>query len=287
MPVAYPLPRHARPIIVRLAGVVCPPDLRTRRLTGPLLSEFALYLGALPPHLRLGILAAFVLFDQRARLFPPSRGRRFVHLDPVRADAYFRYMAHESGPRNRALAQLLKGLVTLCYYELPSAQDQIDYHPAPYIAEVARRRLQTYGEAIRRSEAAVFADDNGTGDAEPPISPAPPSGRPAGLIEQSDVSADLTVACDVVIVGSGAGGAAMAAELADAGMDVVIVEEGGYHPTESFTPDAGRALRTLYRDAGAQSTVGSPPIVFSEGRCVGGSTVINGGMCWRTPDRVL
>jgi choline dehydrogenase-like flavoprotein len=79
----------------------------------------------------------------------------------------------------------------------------------------------------------------------------------------------------------------MAAELADAGVDVVVVEEGGYHPTESFTAETGRALRTLYRDGGVGLAVGKPPVLFSEGRCVGGSTVVNGGMSWRTPGRVL
>ena len=68
---------------------------------------------------------------------------------------------------------------------------------------------------------------------------------PAGLTPQSEVSADLRIECGVVIVGSGAGGATMAAELADAGVDVVLVEEGGYHPTDSFTAETGRALRTL------------------------------------------
>ena len=111
--------------------------------------------------------------------------------------------------------------------------------------------------------------------------------RLPGLIEQHEVARDLHVVCDVVVVGSGAGGATMAAELADAGIDVVVIEEGGYHPTELFTAAAGRALRTLYRDAGMQTTIGAPPIVVSEGRCVGGSTVINGGMAWRTPERVL
>ena len=110
---------------------------------------------------------------------------------------------------------------------------------------------------------------------------------PAGLTRQSEVSADLRIECGVVIVGSGAGGATMAAELADAGVDVVVVEEGGYHPTESFTAGAGRALRTLYRDGGVGLAVGKPPVLFSEGRCVGGSTVVNGGMSWRTPGRVL
>jgi choline dehydrogenase-like flavoprotein len=110
---------------------------------------------------------------------------------------------------------------------------------------------------------------------------------PTGLTGQDEVTGDLRVECSVVIVGSGAGGATMAAELADAGVDVVIVEEGGYHPTESFTAQAGRAARTLYRDGGVGIALGRPPVLFAEGRCVGGSTVVNGGMSWRTPARVL
>jgi len=113
------------------------------------------------------------------------------------------------------------------------------------------------------------------------------AGIPPGMTQQSQVTSNLAAECSVVIVGSGAGGATMAAELADAGVDVVIVEEGGYHPTESFTAATGRALRTLYRDAGAGLALGRPPVLFSEGRCVGGSTVVNGGMSWRTPTRVL
>jgi choline dehydrogenase-like flavoprotein len=70
-------------------------------------------------------------------------------------------------------------------------------------------------------------------------------------------------------------------------MEVVVVEEGGYHPTESFTADSMRALRTLYRDGGGGMAVGRPAVQFAEGRCVGGSTVVNGGMSWRTPAGVL
>jgi choline dehydrogenase-like flavoprotein len=66
-----------------------------------------------------------------------------------------------------------------------------------------------------------------------------------------------------------------------------MIEEGGYHPTESFTAEAGRALRTLYRDGGGGIALGRPSVLFAEGRCVGGSTVVNGGMSWRTPPRVL
>src|SRR5260221_2134215 len=110
---------------------------------------------------------------------------------------------------------------------------------------------------------------------------------PAGLTRQSEVTADIAVECSVVVVGSGAGGATMAAELADAGVDVVIVEEGGYHPTESFTASTGRALRTLYRDAGAGLALGRPPVLFSEGRCVGWSTGANPWRSCHTPTQEL
>jgi choline dehydrogenase-like flavoprotein len=110
---------------------------------------------------------------------------------------------------------------------------------------------------------------------------------PAGLTQRTDITADLHVDCGVVIVGSGAGGATMAAELSGAGVDVIMVEEGGYHPTESFTPDSGRALRTLYRNGGGEIAMGRPAVLFAEGRCVGGSTVVNGGMSFRTPSSVL
>ena len=110
---------------------------------------------------------------------------------------------------------------------------------------------------------------------------------PTGLTTAADVTGDVSVECGAVIVGSGAGGATMAAELAGAGVGVIVIEEGGYHPTESFTAESVRALRTLYRDGGGGMTVGRPSVLFAEGRCVGGSTVINGGMSWRTPGRVL
>ena len=108
-----------------------------------------------------------------------------------------------------------------------------------------------------------------------------------GLTTQDGIGGELSLECGVVVVGSGAGGATVAAELAEAGVDVIMLEEGGYHPTGSFTAGTGRALRTLYRDGGGGMAIGRPSVLYAEGRCVGGSTVVNGGMSWRTPARVL
>lgn len=111
--------------------------------------------------------------------------------------------------------------------------------------------------------------------------------RPAGVFTRHDIHGDTVVDADVVVIGSGAGGAPMAAELAEAGLEVVVVEEGGYYATRDFTADTSAMVRQLYRDGGATIAVGNPPVMYQEGRAVGGSTVINGGMSWRTPDKIL
>jgi choline dehydrogenase-like flavoprotein len=252
-----------RAIVTRFAQVACPPELATGGLTGALITEFEALLSALPAGTATMLTGALVAFDQGARLSPRSRGRRFTRLPAPDAEAYFRAVLARGGAIGSAL-HTIKGLVVFCYHELPPVKEQLGYRPDAYMAGVARRRLTTYGAALP--------------------APAP---TPAGITRGADVTADLRIDCDVVIVGSGAGGATMAAELADAGLDVVIVEEGGYHPTESFGSQTGRATRTLYRDAGAELALGRPPVLFSQGRCVGGSTVVNGGMSWRTPERVL
>lgn len=111
--------------------------------------------------------------------------------------------------------------------------------------------------------------------------------RPAGVYTRHDIHGDTVLDCDVVVVGSGAGGSTVAAELSEAGFDVIVVEEGSYYSTRDFTADTSAMVRQLYRDGGATIAVGSPPVMYQEGRAVGGSTVINGGMSWRTPERVI
>jgi hypothetical protein len=58
----------------------------------------------------------------------------------------------------------LKSVVTMCYYELPEVQREIGYDPAPYIAAVSRRRLESYGPQIRAAEADPGAARGDSGD---------------------------------------------------------------------------------------------------------------------------
>ncbi len=111
--------------------------------------------------------------------------------------------------------------------------------------------------------------------------------RPSGVFTRHDIHGDTVIDADVVVIGSGAGGATIAAELAEAGFEVVVVEEGSYYQTRDFSADTSAMVRQLYRDGGATMALGNPPILYQEGIAVGGSTVINGGMSWRTPDKIL
>jgi choline dehydrogenase-like flavoprotein len=108
-----------------------------------------------------------------------------------------------------------------------------------------------------------------------------------GIEQGRNVERDLELQADAVVIGTGAGGAAAAAELAEGGLDVVMLEEGPYVTTAELVPDVTESVRNLYRAAGAQLFLGRPNVTFAEGRCVGGSTLINGALCWRTPEKVL
>ncbi len=93
--------------------------------------------------------------------------------------------------------------------------------------------------------------------------------------------------CDVAIVGSGAGGAVAAATLAEAGLDVIVLEAGDHYDRDSYPSDPLEAIASLYRDGGLTIAEGRPPIPVPVARAVGGTTVINSGTCFRAPDPVL
>ena len=100
------------------------------------------------------------------------------------------------------------------------------------------------------------------------------------------VTEDVERRCDVCIVGSGAGGAVLAAGLAEAGLSVIMLEEGGYHTRNDFTLNEGDAYPAMYQDRGTRAT-SDLAITILQGRSVGGSTTVNWTTCFRTPERIL
>lgn len=91
----------------------------------------------------------------------------------------------------------------------------------------------------------------------------------------------------VIVIGSGAGGAVTALELARAGRDVLVLEEGARHTEADYGATAPIAMRRLYRRGGMTPILGRVPIGYVEGCCLGGSTEINSGFWHRAPREVL
>jgi choline dehydrogenase-like flavoprotein len=91
----------------------------------------------------------------------------------------------------------------------------------------------------------------------------------------------------VLIIGSGAGGATSAAVLAENGFEVVVLEEGDRQPISEYGQAPTQSMQKLYRNKGLMPVMGSVPIGYVEGRCLGGSTEINSGFWHRLPPEFL
>ena len=121
--------------------------------------------------------------------------------------------------------------------------------------------------------------------------PAPTKAEPARWMQQvtsgKDARAPLDLGCEVVVVGTGAGGAACAYELASRGRAVVLLEEGDFHRRDAFSSRASQTFKKLYRDQALTFALGNVSVPVWAGRAVGGSTVINSGTCYRAPERVF
>lgn len=131
----------------------------------------------------------------------------------------------------------------------------------------------------------------------PPSEPGAPATRPAAPPElprsarertqhASELPAGEVLECDAVVIGSGAGGAVAAYELAAAGHAVILLEEGEFFSRSDFNGNAFQQQKLLYREGGQTVALGNSLILLPVGRAVGGTTVINSGTCYRMPTRV-
>lgn len=106
------------------------------------------------------------------------------------------------------------------------------------------------------------------------------------MLDPETYPAEQALAADVCVIGSGAGGAVAAAVLAEAGLKVVVLEEGGHYQRADFNMREADMYPKLYQDGGGRATE-DLAISILQGRCIGGGTTVNWTTCFRTPDYVL
>jgi choline dehydrogenase-like flavoprotein len=106
------------------------------------------------------------------------------------------------------------------------------------------------------------------------------------VTDASTLAGHQTLEADVVVIGTGAGGATSAEILAEAGLNVVLLEEGRLYHQPDFRMDEHQAYANLYQEGMSRMTADGS-IAILQGRCVGGSTTVNWTSSFRTPESTL
>jgi glycine/D-amino acid oxidase-like deaminating enzyme len=118
-------------------------------------------------------------------------------------------------------------------------------------------------------------------------SPPPAASRPIEDGAHGVTRPTSELRAEIVVIGSGPGGAITACLLAEAGRDVLLVEEGEHLPLSSCAPFSVDEMLQKYRNGGQTVALGKNKIAYVEGRCVGGGSEINSGLYHRTPPEIL
>jgi long-chain-alcohol oxidase len=177
--------------------------------------------------------------------------KRFGELPREQRERVLRSWADSRLPQRRAVFQALRKGALLFYYMMP-------------------------GPSGRRNPAwDLIGYDGPLG----PLESAPPH-----ALRLTAVGQDTHLECDVVIVGSGAGGGPSAAVLAAAGLDVIVIESGDYYDDRDFDGSELKALTRFY--AAAPTATVDQSVGLIAGHCLGGGTVVNYSTSFRTPDDV-
>jgi choline dehydrogenase-like flavoprotein len=207
------------------------------------------YLSRFPGRARRALLLLITAWEYLPLL---SRYRRaFSRLTPSERESFLRESEGSRLPPRRLTAFWLKSLCLMAFTSDPQVSQALGF--------------------------TGFCLDETTSADGPRLRP----------IAYPEIHGRVEIETDVCVVGSGAGGAVVARELAEGGLSVVVVEEGAYFRRADFQgPPFERVLR-LYRDGGMTAAVGRGIVPIPLGKAVGGTTVVNSGTCFRPPDRVL
>jgi choline dehydrogenase-like flavoprotein len=201
-------------------------------------------------------LAIYPLFMLRApfSMMSPEARVSFINrhfLDDVSGHRLPPFLATLAQSMIRAAQQM----AFLGFYEDPRAQERCDYKhftERDGAAEKIRRVRRRYPPLDCLTPARITSDE---------------------------------LAADVVVIGSGAGGAVLAYELAARDREVLILERGRHVDPADFTEVESTQLSNLYAD-GALTLSRDFRFQVLQGMCVGGSTVVNNGVCFDLPDSV-
>jgi choline dehydrogenase-like flavoprotein len=203
---------------------------------------------------------------------------RFTRMPSEKQEAYLRGWAESRIELRRQGIASLKALIMIAYYGREEAWDAVGYD-GPWLGRVdvpvlPAPDLRSTDNAPRPSRTHTKRN----------VEPGGQSLSP-GVIAGRDLPKDSVLRAQVCVIGTGAGGAAALARLAERGVDVIAVEAGPYTTAKDFTQRELEMLPLLYREAGLRTT-SNKAIAILQGTGVGGSTLHNTGLIYPTPEGI-
>ncbi|MCA9519364.1 MAG: GMC family oxidoreductase [Myxococcales bacterium] len=235
-------------ILRSLLDAVIPDNSRLPRPRAEIEERYHLYLALLPESVRSTMTSMLWALEIGAAA---RYFKPFTRLDQAQQQQYLYWLYDKVYPTHVAIRALLFGL-KYAYFSAPTVKSYLGH----------RLRVETSSEPLPR-----YMQER--------------------MISTRDWTPGEPIEADVVVIGTGAGGAVVAKELAQRGHAVVMLESGRYHGRQHFNGDPLEMTKRMYRGNGMVITVGNSPIVLPLGHTVGGTTAINSGTCYRTPDKVL
>ena len=224
------------------------------------------------------------------------RSARDLHVPYLVAETLAQENAEAQTEFRQLLALMSSALSSLLLVGRPQsflalAQEQREKYLLAMANSPMAQLRQGY-QAIKRLASFIYysvPDPEGVNPNWSALDYTPPDPPPANApqpIKPLAISEDMMLDADAVVIGSGAGGGVVAAELALAGKSVIVLEKGGYNNEANFTLQEAQATPELYLKRGtlASKDLG---IIILAGSTLGGGTVVNWTTSFRTPDYIL
>jgi len=131
--------------------------------------QMELSMRSVPALVRTALLSGMTGYEVASTVWPGNWGRPASKLSRERATRYYDAWRRSPIRLQTEFVKGLKGLLCMGYYEMPQVKEQLGYTPDAWVKKVTRRRLEVYGDEIRRHEAKLFEPD--------PLPPLPRSTR--------------------------------------------------------------------------------------------------------------
>ena len=233
-----------------------------------------------PPHISEDLLSALDVIGGRMGGFAVTgRPVPFASLGAAEQHRVFAAWGASSIPIARTVHQALRRLVLTTWYATEEARTDLGVHPPLHKrTPVVSWEGPLQGDSVEHEPVAR--------QHHPRPFHTPRGQAPSAVTTPDGFPGDVALNVDVVVIGSGAGGAVAAARFAEGGREVVILEEGEYLHAPDFNEIEGDMVPRLYADQSMRATTDASVSVL-QGGAAGGGTTVNFMMMLQPAEAVL